>query len=118
MGGQFERIVGLVKQALFKVIGSSLLNWGEIEEVLLDLETTLNNGPLGYIEDDEQLPVLTPNVMMFGIPNCIPESNRDDEEVELIKRAKHLRKCKERLWARWSKEYVKALRERETQFEI
>ena len=49
---------------------------------------------------------------MFGKPNCIPESNRDDEEFELIKRAKHLRKCKERLWARWSKDYVKALRER------
>ena len=32
----------------------------ELEEVILDVETTLNNRPLGYVEDDIYMPVLTP----------------------------------------------------------
>ena len=45
-GGQFERMVGLVKQALYKTTGKANLSWKELEEVLLDIETTLNNRPL------------------------------------------------------------------------
>ena len=34
--------------------------------MLLDVEVTLNNSPLCYVEDDLQLAVLTPSAMMFG----------------------------------------------------
>lgn len=34
-GGQFERMVGLVKGALHKCIGNGLLSWTELQEVLL-----------------------------------------------------------------------------------
>ena len=40
-----------------------MLTWNEFEEVLLDIELTLNNRPLIYIEDDKQLPVLAPNTI-------------------------------------------------------
>ena len=111
-GGQFERMVGLVKSSLYKVVGGARLSWSELEEVLLDVETTVNNRPLSYVEDDEQLPILTPNTMMFGISNDIPDMLRGDEDADMRKRAKHLRKCKDNLWKRWSQEYVKSLRER------
>ena len=55
-GGQFERLIGLVKSALNKTIGSDLLRWNELQEVLLDVEITLNNRPLSYVEDDVQMP--------------------------------------------------------------
>ena len=58
--GQFERLVGLVKRALYKSIGNSCLSWDELQDVLLDIEVTLNNRPLGYQEDDIELPALTP----------------------------------------------------------
>jgi hypothetical protein len=32
-GGQFERMVGLVKQALYKSIGKACLQWKELQEV-------------------------------------------------------------------------------------
>ena len=70
-GGQFERIIGLVKQCLYKTIGKTSLTFTELEGVLLDVEQTLNNRPLSYIEDDIQLPVLTPNSLIFGQPNLI-----------------------------------------------
>ena len=77
-GGQFERMVGLVKQALYKTTGKSKLTWNELEEVLLDIEITLNNRPLSYVEDDIQLPILTPQTMTIGRPNLIPESESLD----------------------------------------
>ena len=112
-GGQFERMVGLVKQSLYKTLGRACLSWSELEEVILDIELALNNRPLSYVEDDVQLPILTPNMMMFGIPNHLPEEDADNvEDTNLRKRAKYLRKCKDSLWTRWTGEYVKALRER------
>ena len=38
-----------------------MLRWAELEEVVLDVEVALNNRPLGYLEDDVELPVLTPH---------------------------------------------------------
>ena len=58
-GGQFERMISLVKNALYKTVGKATLSWRELEEVLLDIENTLNNRPLTYVEDDVEYPVLT-----------------------------------------------------------
>ena len=111
-GGQFERLVGLVKRALYKGIGRACLFWNELEEVLLDVEVTLNNRPLCYVEDDLQLPVLTPSAMMFGQPKLIPDEDLDEEDLDLRKRVRYLRRCKDVLWSRWTGEYLKSLRER------
>ena len=67
--------MGLVKRALYKSVGGARLTWSEFEEVLLDVEVALNNRPLTYLEDDVQLPTLTPNAMMFGQPNLLPEDD-------------------------------------------
>ena len=112
-GGQFERMVGLVKQSLYKSVGKANLKWEELQEVMLDIEIALNNRPLGYVEDDAQLPLLTPNALQFGLPNSLPEEDPDSlENVDLRKRARYLRRCKDALWSRWTKEYITALRER------
>ncbi|XP_028411542.1 uncharacterized protein LOC114534187 [Dendronephthya gigantea] len=112
-GGQFERMIGLVKGALNKTIGNGFLAWNELEEVLLDVEVALNNRPLRYVEDDVQLPVLTPSSMLYLNSSIVPvlQPHRIENQ-DLRKRAKHLRKCKEALWGRWSQEYLRSLRER------
>ena len=46
----------------------------ELEEVVLDVEVAVNNQPLGYMEDDVQLPVLTPNSLLYRQPS-IREKN-------------------------------------------
>ena len=112
-GGQFERMIGLVKTALNKTIGNGLLRWEELQEVLLDVEINLNNRPLSYVEDDVQLPLLTPNSLLFVNSNVLPELQPHHvETADLRKRAKHLLKCKEAMWRRWSQEYLRSLRER------
>lgn len=105
-GGQFEGMIGLVKTALNKTIGNGLLRWEELQEVLLDVEINLNNRPLSYVEDDVQLPLLTPNSLLFVNSNVLPELQPHHvETADLRKRAKHLLKCKEAMWRRWSQEY-------------
>ncbi len=73
MGGQFERLIGIMKAAFYKTVGSGVLTWDELSEVLLDIEIAINNRPLCYMEEDEQLPTLTPNSMLFLNPNYLPE---------------------------------------------
>jgi len=77
------------------------------------MEVTLNNRPLCYVEDDVQLPILTPSAMMFGQPKLIPNEDLDEEDSDMKKRAKYLRRCKDVLWSHWTGEYLKSLRERQ-----
>ena len=112
-GGQFERLIGVTKQSLNKAIGNGHLRWHELEEVILDVEIILNDRPLGYVEDYIQMPILTPNLMLFGYLNQIPEEEPSNvEDYDPRKRAKYQRKGKDVLWKRWTTEYLKALRER------
>ncbi|XP_028409519.1 uncharacterized protein LOC114532142 [Dendronephthya gigantea] len=115
-GGQFERLIGLFKQAFYKTIGNGILTLEELEEVVLDVEIALNNRPLTYLEDDIQLPVITPCSMLSINPNVLPEVDAHHlGDSELRKRARFLRRCKEAMWNRWTKEYVRSLRERHKQ---
>ena len=100
-GGQFERLVGLFKRAFYKVIGGGMLAWSELCEAVLDFETQLNCRPLSYVEDDVQLPLLTPSSFLFQRSTRLPEQEPWREETtDLQKRAKYLRSCKEAVWRR------------------
>ena len=76
-------------------------------------EIALNNRPLIYLEDDVQQPVLTPSSMLQINPTYILESEAHHlADKDLKKRAKFLQECKRVMWNRWSREYVRSLRER------
>ena len=73
----------------------------------------VNNRPLSYVEDDVELPVLTPTTMMYGQSNLLPEEDVDVvEDADLRKRARYIPRCKDILWSRWATEYIRSLRER------
>ena len=78
VGGQYKRLVGLVKQSLYKTMGNVNLLWKCLQEVILETAITLNNRPLGYVEDDVELPVFTPNALLFGQPNELTEIDPKD----------------------------------------
>ena len=112
-GGQFERLIGLFKNAFYKSIGNGTLKWSELEEVVLDVEIAVNNRRLIYLGDDVQQPVLTPSSMLQINPTYIPESEAYHlADKDLKKRGKFLQECRRVMWNRWSREYVHSLRER------
>ena len=112
-GGQFERLIGVVKRAFHKTIGATTLTWDELSDVILDVEVQINRRPLSYVDDDVQLPILTPSAFLFQRSNLLPEQEPwREENVDLRRREKYLRSCKDQLWRRWTREYLTALRER------
>ena len=75
--------------------------------MVLNVGVAVNNRPLSYVEDDVELPVLTPVTMMYAQCNLLPEEDADAvENVDLCKRARCVRRCKEVLWLRWTTEYI------------
>jgi hypothetical protein len=62
-----------MKAMFYKMVGGGLLTWDELSDILLDIEITLNNRPLCYLKEDMQLPLLTPNSMLFLNANYLPE---------------------------------------------
>ena len=80
-GGHFERLIGVIKQALYKSLGRRSLRWSELEEVLLDVEINMNR-PLTYIEEDIQRPILTPNSMILGRDTKMVDGNMIKEVEE------------------------------------
>ena len=84
----------------------------------------VTRSPTGYWDHTWQLaiklrrrwravPLLTPNALLFLNSNLVPELQpHHTETAELRKRAKHLLKCKKAVWSRWTKEYLRTLRER------
>ena len=105
-------MVELVKQYLYKTTRRANLSKKEFEEIVMDIEVTLNNRPLMYVEEDIQMPVLTPNTLLYGQPLLVPEEDLDEDFPEMKRRQRNLNKCKDAAWTRWTKEYLKALRER------
>ena len=65
-----------------------------------------------YVEDDIEMPVLTPNRLLYGQPLLLPEEDLDDDVPEIKRRQRYINKCKDAAKTRWTKEYLKALRER------
>ena len=79
---------------------------------LLEIKNILNNRPLTHIEDDAENLILTRNTLAIGQNLMLPGKNLETENKDLCKKLTYTRKCKEAAWLRWTKEYIKSLRER------
>ena len=116
-GGMFERMVGLVKRILRKILGNALLNKDEMHTVLVEVEGILNSRPLTYIYEDEfNVDILTPSHLMFG-RRLSPfadhiEFNYSDDETSHSKRFLYLVRKLQHFWKRWRTEYLRELREK------
>ena len=113
-GGYFERLVGLVKRTLRKVLGNARLCFEELETILIETEGMLNNRPLTYLYEEATEDVLTPNHLIFGHRlGTLPDAEVDsaDEDTDEGKHMKYIRTRQQHLWNRWEKEYLTNLRE-------
>ena len=68
---------------------------------------------LTNVEDDVELSVLTPYLMITGESYVLPDEERDSTEKEEMKRrAKQILRSKQVVWKRWTGEYMRAPRKR------
>jgi len=125
MGGFYERLVGLVKQALRKTIGRKRLTLDQMSTVLKEAEAVVNSRPLVYMGDDLKSSIaITPRHFTClnpytGIPDVEDETGEDSDSNPYESSAQQLlqvwRKGERLLntfWQIWRKEYLLSLRER------
>ena len=65
-GGFFDWLVKSTETLLREQLEKSRLNYEELQTVLCEVETILNNRPLTYYYSDNTEQCLTPNHLLFG----------------------------------------------------
>ena len=122
-GAIWERLIGLVKTCLKKVLGQSLVTFEELSYVLTELEAIINDRPLGYDPGDiNQLEILTTNHLLYSRTlRTFPKEVTAWEELSsdptvgmsenVTKRFQYISHICDHLWNRWKREYLSALRE-------
>ena len=77
-----------MKRSLSKAIGRRFLSYPELKEVLLDVESAMNNRPLCYQDEDFENEVITPNIILRGRPawllENLPKLNEGDNVRERL----------------------------------
>ena len=108
--GFFERLVRSTKILLRKELGNLKLNYEQLQTVLLETETILNNKPLTYYYADENEPCLTSNHMLYrrALRLFDPETSSDVWKMLLPSKINNI---VNHFWDNWKKEYLVNLRQ-------
>ena len=97
-----------------KVLGKAILDYEEMETVLIEVEGVINNRPLTFVYDDITEP-LTPAHLLAGRSLSSKKGEIvqefDSSFAALTKRAKYLKKCLDMFWNRFRTAYLSELRE-------
>lgn len=122
-GGAFERIIGMTKRCLRKIVGRAKFTYDELSTAVTEIESILNSRPLSFISSEDLEEPLTPFHLLNGrrlskLPDelCFrkieEEYTTKSSAVLLNKRLRHLQVTLDKFWDRWKREYLINLRER------
>ncbi|XP_066964324.1 uncharacterized protein [Macrobrachium rosenbergii] len=122
-GAVWERLIGLLKSCLKKIVGQALLSFEELTSILVELEGIINDRPLSYMPGDlNQLEILTPNHLSLGRKRkSFPRGAVNWEEISddptygwrefTEKRFLYVSRLCDNLWKRCEREYLTTLRD-------
>jgi transposase InsO family protein len=117
-GGFWERLIGLTKTSLKKVLGRSSVTLETLQTIVTEIEAILNDRPITYVSSELNDPEpLTPAHLLYGrkmtslIQNDVVFEDIDLSRSALLKRDKVVTHTISQFWNRWRTEYLLALRE-------
>ncbi|XP_063912654.1 uncharacterized protein LOC135129432 [Zophobas morio] len=114
MGGIWEAAIKSVKGHLKRILGNALLNYEEMNTILIMIEACLNSRPITPLSNDpNDLSALTPAHFLIGGPLTAPaEEDCSDIPTNRLIRYQLLEKIRQDFWRRWSREYLHSLQHR------
>lgn len=122
-GGFYERLIGITKTTLKKMLGRYLVTLDELLTLVVEVEALVNERPVTYTFTELQEPQpLTPSMLLYGRSlTVLPHQNVSEDELNdpdynvdqstLDKRSKHLDMLIDQAWKRWKSDYLPHLRE-------
>ncbi|XP_053407998.1 uncharacterized protein LOC128559687 [Mercenaria mercenaria] len=121
-GGWWERLIGMAKEALKKVLGRSYVNYQTLQTIVTEIETVLNDRPLTYVTSGVSDPEpLTPSHLLYGrtLTSYLHSTLHGDGKItENMNDHRTLTRCVDiqrklisNFRQRWRREYLTALRE-------
>ena len=113
-GGVCERLIQIVKRALFLNLGSAKLTWDVFSTIVIETESLVNARPLTHVRSDiEDEDPLTPNHFLIGraFPN-VPACVFKETPTIQTKTWTQVRQRFEAIWKRLLKEYIPTLNTR------
>ena len=113
-GSLYERLVGLVKRRLKKMIRNICLNAKELQTILTEIKATLNSRPLTHpcTDINDGSPLTSSHFLcrhrLLARPGTEEDSNYIPEEStkDLTRRAKYHQKIMQAFWKQWQREYL------------
>ncbi|KAL1448563.1 hypothetical protein WDU94_013886, partial [Cyamophila willieti] len=110
-GGWWERLIGVMKTVMKKVLGRTYVNYEVLQTILCDIESVINLRPLTYLsEDPSDLAVLTPAMFLHEIQEVgVPEWDLV-QPSDLRKRYQHRQELVKNLRVRFRTEYLGQLK--------
>lgn len=110
-GAMWESNVKSLKTHLYRVIGSQLLTYEELQTVLVQIESVMNSRPLNVVSSDPHPEVITPAHFLMSTPlQYLPAS--DISDTSLVQRKKLLDHMVQSFWKKWRLEYLHTLQVR------
>ena len=123
-GGFWERLIGLTKTTLKKVLGRASVNLTTLQTIIVEIEAILNDRPLTHVSSDvtDEEP-LTPAHLLYGrritaLPHIRVEQDdivdpdyNQNGNAEIQRKSKRLALLLQHFWTRWRQEYLTSLRE-------
>ena len=109
-GGWWERLIGMLKVILRKVLGKACLTYEEMCTILCDCELTLNSRPLTYVsEEPSDLMALTPAMFLHTTKETETPDIDVLNQIDLNASFKRKQELIEHLRIRFRNEYLSQL---------
>ncbi|UYV62222.1 hypothetical protein LAZ67_1008299 [Cordylochernes scorpioides] len=111
-GGWWERLVGLMKQLIRKVLGDKTVSYEELQTVICEVESAMNSRPLTAISEESGLVPITPAKFMCDNASCLFVPEADIVDSKFLKESHgKVQRLRETIRQRFRKEYLGFLRQ-------
>ncbi|KAI5753166.1 hypothetical protein M8J77_024212 [Diaphorina citri] len=106
-GGWWERMMGLVKNLLRRILGRTSVDYEELSTILSECEAVINSRPLTYVSDNSSdLSCISPSMFLHDLEEVgIPEFGVI-KSTHLSKKLKRSQELKSQLCKRFRLEYL------------